>query len=127
MATKRLVTLSNVDIEELKAVFAIAELVLATSVIAASGADERTPSLRVTGIDPVTTCPTLVNLDLAATVINHTTDTTFLARHSSPCKPHPIQRYCTDLEFRRSVHIFLLYTVYGVDRNRRYTPWLHGV
>jgi hypothetical protein len=104
----------DLNIEELQAVFAIAELVLLMLLIAASGADKGTPSLRVTGIDPLTTCPALVNLDLAATVIYHIAMAAFLARHRSFYKPHPIQRYRIALEFRRCwVHMFLLYTVWS--------------
>jgi hypothetical protein len=74
----------DMDTEEFQAVLAVAQLILLIYVIAAPGADERAPSLRVIHIDPVAARPTLVHLDVKMTVIDHMPETAFITYHEVP-------------------------------------------
>ena len=73
---------TRVHSEELQTVPAVAKLVLLIHLIAASGAQERTPSLRVINIEAVTAYPAFEDPDVTVTVIDHVTKTTFVAYHS---------------------------------------------
>jgi hypothetical protein len=68
--------------EELQTVPTVAEFILLIHRIAASGTQERTPSLRVVNIEAVTADPAFEDPDVAVTVIDHVTKTTFVAYHS---------------------------------------------
>lgn len=70
--------------EEFQAVLAIPKIILLIYVIAASGTDERAPSLRVIDIDPVTARPALVHPDVGMAVINHMAKTAFVTYHEVP-------------------------------------------
>jgi len=74
----------DVDGKEFQTVLAVAQLILLIHVIAAPGADERAPSLRVIHIDPVAARPTLVHLDVKMTVIDHMPETAFITYHEVP-------------------------------------------
>lgn len=76
----------DMGMEEPQAVLAVAELVFLLQLIAASGTDESTPSLRVTNIEPITAYPAFIHLDVTITVIDHIPETTLVAYHSFP--PH---------------------------------------
>jgi len=69
----------DMDREEFQTVLAAAQFILLIYVIAAPGADERAPSLRVIHIDPVAARPTLVHLDVRITVIDHVPETALVA------------------------------------------------
>jgi hypothetical protein len=72
------------DGKEFQAVLAVAQIVLLIDVVAASGTDEKAPSLRVIHIDPVAARPTLVHLDVKMTVIDHMPETAFVTYHEVP-------------------------------------------
>jgi hypothetical protein len=74
----------DMDSEEFQTVLAIAQRIPLIYVIAASGTNERAPSLRVIDIDPVAARPTLVNPDVKMTVIDHMPETAFVAYHEVP-------------------------------------------
>jgi hypothetical protein len=71
----------NMDVEEFRAVLAVAQLIFRVHVAAASGARQGTPSLRMIDIEPVTARPTFVHLDVTIAVIDHVRRTTFAAYH----------------------------------------------
>jgi hypothetical protein len=71
----------NMDVEEPRTALAVAQLIFRVPVIAASGTHERTRSLWMIEIEPVTAYPTLEYLDVTVTVIDHMTKTTFVAYH----------------------------------------------
>ena len=73
---------THVNSEELETIPAVAEFILFIHRIAASDTHERTPSLRVINIESVTAYPALEYLDATVTVIDHVTETTFVAYHS---------------------------------------------
>lgn len=74
----------DMDSEESQAVITIAQLILLIYVIAASGTNEKAPSLRVIHVDPVAARPTLVHLDVKMTVIDHMPETAFVTYHEVP-------------------------------------------
>ena len=72
------------DSEVFQAVLAIPEIILVIYVVAASGTNEKAPSLRVIHVDPVAARPTLVYLDVKMTVIDHMPETAFVTYHEVP-------------------------------------------
>jgi hypothetical protein len=74
---------AHVDVQHLHAIVTIAQFVLFTHIIAASGANQRTPPLWVIDIEPVATNPTLEYLNVKITVINHMTESTFFTYHKN--------------------------------------------
>jgi hypothetical protein len=73
---------THVHSEEIETIPAVAEFILLIHLITASGTHERTPSPRVINIESVTAYPALEDLDVTVTVIDHVTETTFVAYHS---------------------------------------------
>jgi hypothetical protein len=74
----------NMGVEEARTAIAVVQLILRVQVVAASGTDERTRSLWMIDIEPVTAYPTFVNLDVIMTVIDHVRRTAFAADHLIP-------------------------------------------
>ena len=72
------------NVEKFQAIPAVAKFILLVHVAAASGAYERTPSLRVIDIEPVATYPAFEHLDVKIAVIDHVPETTFFAYHGLP-------------------------------------------
>jgi hypothetical protein len=73
---------THVNGEEFETIPAVAEFILLIHRTAASGTHKRTPSLRVINIESVTAYPALEYLDVTVTVVDHVTETTFVAYHS---------------------------------------------
>jgi hypothetical protein len=73
---------THVHSEEIETIPAVAEFILLIHLITASGTHERTPSPRVINIESVTAYPALEYLDVTVTVVDHVTETTFVAYHS---------------------------------------------
>lgn len=69
----------NMGAEEPRTSLAVTQPVFGIQVIAASGTDERTRSLWMIGIEPVTACEASVHLNVMVTVIDHVRGAAFVA------------------------------------------------
>jgi hypothetical protein len=87
----------------------VTQLIFGVQVIAASVTDERTGSLWMIGIEPVTACPALIHLDVIVTVIDHIRRTTFVAYHLTPPYTMLFVQLCS---------ILLVFTPHGILHNR---------
>ena len=74
----------DMEIEQLQAVIAVAPLIPRLHFVAASGADVIAQPLWMIDIEPVTTHPAFIYLDVKMTVINHMSKTALVTDHRPP-------------------------------------------